>query len=101
MDGSGTPDFESETCVYVATTICLSLSPRGRFDNFLYELFKGAPSARQCQAGSPDTCRGREPIERGMRDRSGHRHQDHERRAVGQLADSGAAAMSRPLGRKP
>lgn len=36
-----------------------------------------------------------------MRDRDGHHHQDQGGGAVGPLADSGAAAMSRPFGRKP
>jgi hypothetical protein len=36
-----------------------------------------------------------------MRYRDGHHRQDHGGEAVGQLADSGAAAMSRPFGRKP
>ena len=36
-----------------------------------------------------------------MCDRDGHHHRDHGGEAVGQLADTGAAAMSRPFGRKP
>ena len=65
--------------------------------NFLYG-FKGAPPARQRRAGGPDASKGREAIERGCVTRDGH-HQDQSGGAVGQLADSGAAAMSRPFGR--
>ncbi len=36
-----------------------------------------------------------------MRNRDGHHHQDQGGEVVGQLSDSGAAAMSRSFGRKP
>ena len=66
--------------------------------NFLYG-FKGAPPARQRPGLRLGRKAGDASHRRRMRDRDGHHRQDQKQGAVGLLADSGAAAMSRPLGR--
>jgi hypothetical protein len=68
-------------------------------ENFQY-VFKGAPPARQRRTCGSDTRRRREVIDRGCVIETGTTPRP-EQGVVGQLADSRAAAMSRPLGRKP